>query len=141
MGDGSRYVISFFRILKKVRHMVSDLKLWCDMICIDQHSIKERGFQVGMMGEIYNRTHCVWIWLGDQAEGSNVVFEFLDGEDNVLVRNDLTVDLSKRIVPKTVDIRKAHLCAEEIPKAWVPPQECGKEKVQQLQATKSSEPV
>jgi hypothetical protein len=63
--------------------MKSDLKLWCAMKCIDQHSIRERGLQVGMMGEIYKGAQCVWIWLGDQAEGSNVVFEFLDGEDNV----------------------------------------------------------
>lgn len=117
--NGSWFTIrhNLFRFLKRLRHPESDLKLWCDMICIDQHSLKERGLQVGMMGEIYKRAQCVWIWLGDQAEGSNVVFEFLDGEHNVLIRNVLTVDFSKRTVPQAVDIRKAHLRAEEIPKA------------------------
>jgi hypothetical protein len=38
--------------------------VWVDAVCINQNDMTERGAQVAMMGEIYNRAQSVLIWLG-----------------------------------------------------------------------------
>ncbi|KAF5676608.1 heterokaryon incompatibility protein [Fusarium heterosporum] len=50
--------------LKHIRQPDEDEVLWVDALCIDQGDIKERGHQVGHMGEIYRKSDKVIIWLG-----------------------------------------------------------------------------
>ncbi|KAF2101478.1 hypothetical protein NA57DRAFT_72920 [Rhizodiscina lignyota] len=45
---------------------------WIDAICIDQTNIKERNAQIGRMTAIYEHADIVNIWLGSEAENSNL---------------------------------------------------------------------
>ena len=47
--------------------------LWADQICIDQHNLRERGHQVGLMGQIYRAARKVYIWLGNDPGGAKQV--------------------------------------------------------------------
>ena len=46
--------------------------LWADAICINQQDIDERNQQVRMMRQIYEKARQVVIWLGDQADHSDL---------------------------------------------------------------------
>ncbi|KAF7855431.1 hypothetical protein EAF04_010174 [Stromatinia cepivora] len=47
--------------------------VWMDSICIDQYDDKEKGHQVGMMGNIYSRASCVLSCVGPHSENSEVL--------------------------------------------------------------------
>jgi hypothetical protein len=47
--------------------METDLTLWVDAICINQHNDRENSRQVTMVGQIYRRCAQVRIWLGFDA--------------------------------------------------------------------------
>jgi hypothetical protein len=48
--------------------------LWIDAICINQDDLEERGNQVRIMSELYQRAERVVCWLGEDAEDSELVF-------------------------------------------------------------------
>ncbi|KAF2029160.1 HET-domain-containing protein [Setomelanomma holmii] len=45
-------------------HQTFEEYIWIDQICIDQSSISERNFQVGLMSMIYEGSVSVIVWLG-----------------------------------------------------------------------------
>jgi Heterokaryon incompatibility protein (HET) len=47
--------------------------LWVDAICINQADPEEKSYQVGLMGKIYQLAKFVVIWLGEQADGSELL--------------------------------------------------------------------
>jgi hypothetical protein len=51
--------------------------LWADAICINQSDTDEKSWQVAMMGAIYSSAERVLIWLGEQAERSEVLEDFV----------------------------------------------------------------
>lgn len=42
-----------------------DKPLWIDAVCINQTDLSEKGYQVGLMGDIYSTASQVLIWLGN----------------------------------------------------------------------------
>ncbi|KAH7317403.1 heterokaryon incompatibility protein-domain-containing protein [Rhexocercosporidium sp. MPI-PUGE-AT-0058] len=62
---------SFRKAAARIREqnpMLSWQPLWVDAICINQGNIKERNSQVSMMGKIYSKAWCVWVWLGESKD-------------------------------------------------------------------------
>jgi hypothetical protein len=51
--------------------------LWADTICINQTDDQEKSLQVPLIAKIYGQAEEVLIWLGDEAEGSKDVMEYL----------------------------------------------------------------
>jgi Heterokaryon incompatibility protein (HET) len=51
--------------------------VWVDAICINQANIQERNHQVAHMQSIYSKAREVIIWLGPEAQGSNMAIELL----------------------------------------------------------------
>ena len=54
-----------------------DEPIWIDAICINQSCVIERGHQVQRMGKIYAEALEVFMWLGDQGDDSDALFEWL----------------------------------------------------------------
>jgi hypothetical protein len=50
---------------------------WIDAICIDQDNIHERNHQVNLMKEIYANATDMHIWLGNEAETSDIAMDFI----------------------------------------------------------------
>ena len=42
--------------------------LWADAVCVNQEDLEERGIQISMMREIYQRARRVLVWLGTDDE-------------------------------------------------------------------------
>lgn len=53
-----------YQFLKSLFRQFRSITIWLDVICINQRDIKEQGFQVSMMGEIYSTANSVCSWLG-----------------------------------------------------------------------------
>lgn len=53
------------------------ITLWVDAVCINQDDLNERSQQVSMMRDIYASAERVVIWIGEEGDGSDVVFDAL----------------------------------------------------------------
>lgn len=71
--DGSiiRITKSCEAALQGLREEDNDRILWVDAICINQQDIKERGLQVGMMGDVYSKAARVLVWLGPESDAED----------------------------------------------------------------------
>lgn len=52
-----------------------DLMFWVDAVCIDQHNVHERSFQVRLMNAIYRSAESVVVWLGRACDDSDLVMD------------------------------------------------------------------
>ncbi|KAI1662973.1 heterokaryon incompatibility protein-domain-containing protein [Daldinia decipiens] len=74
---------SSIRILRSHRR----LGVWIDYICMDQGNIDEKkNYQVPMMASIYGQAECVFVWLGNEDENSELAIKFI--QDRVLNLKD-----------------------------------------------------
>ncbi|KAI1407420.1 HET-domain-containing protein [Hypoxylon sp. FL1857] len=64
---------SAIRMLRKYK--VS--RIWIDYVCMDQSNIDEKNYQVPMMATIYGESECVYVWLGDEDEDSELAMGFI----------------------------------------------------------------
>ncbi|KAH7385486.1 heterokaryon incompatibility protein-domain-containing protein [Phaeosphaeria sp. MPI-PUGE-AT-0046c] len=63
--------------LRSLRLEDEDRILWVDAICIDQTNERERGHQVGQMGDIYSQAEQVIFWLGHTTSNVDLVMTAL----------------------------------------------------------------
>jgi hypothetical protein len=74
-ANQSRLLKNLYAVLRHLLHRHHAVKLWVDALCIDQGNILERNVQIEMMGAIYEKASLTWIWLGEEAEESNLGME------------------------------------------------------------------
>ena len=79
--------------LRKVRAEDVDQRLWIDAICINQFDMREKSYQVQLMGDIYTQATDTCIWLGEEADDSNMAMDII-GSLNAggVEENPITVD-------------------------------------------------
>lgn len=58
------------KILRK-RLGDTDAGAWADAVCINQSNVAEKNVQVAMMADIYSRSKCVVVWVGQQWAPKN----------------------------------------------------------------------
>lgn len=63
--------------LRHIRDLTKPCTLWIDAICIDQTSWEEKSRQIPIMGNIFRLAVRVIIWLGPEADDSNIAMEVL----------------------------------------------------------------
>ena len=78
--EGERLPISanLDRALRRIRQTEQDLCLWVDAICINQDDAAEKENQISMMLQIYQSARRVVVYLGEQADHSELLPEFFD---------------------------------------------------------------
>ena len=62
---------------KQSREQPQTLVLWIDNICVNQEDSSEKSSQVRMMAKIYKHAKSVFVWLGREAEESNIGMDFI----------------------------------------------------------------
>ncbi|KAF2725195.1 HET-domain-containing protein [Polychaeton citri CBS 116435] len=76
---GFRVTKNLHAALRRLRRQNAASYFWIDALCINQHDMDERSWQVKMMGRIYSLAERVLVWLGEsemdqmerkQSEGS-----------------------------------------------------------------------
>lgn len=77
--DAKNYNVTenLYLALLHLRLPYEDRLLWVDAICIDQSNLRERGHQVGQMGEIYSLASRVLVWLGHGTEETDMFLDSL----------------------------------------------------------------
>jgi Heterokaryon incompatibility protein (HET) len=63
--------------LYRLRHAKEDRFIWVDALCINQSDHDEKSQQVPMMGKIYHSARSVIIWLGEEADDSDLALSFI----------------------------------------------------------------
>jgi len=78
-GDGSYLMVteSLFSALSNLRRRNRSRLLWVDAVCINQDDLSERGSQVALMRQIYQTSECTLVYLGDEADNSDLALVFL----------------------------------------------------------------
>lgn len=71
-------------------------RLWADAVCINQGDINERSRQILKMADIYKRAEMVIAWLGVSADGSDLVFDWMN-----------SISAEPDFEPEKVDIEEA----------------------------------
>ncbi|KAJ3532662.1 hypothetical protein NM208_g8335 [Fusarium decemcellulare] len=77
--DGHEFPIttSLWHALSRIRSVSTAVIVWADAICINQHDLEERSYQVGLMTSIYQKASMVALWLGPEANDSYAATELL----------------------------------------------------------------
>jgi hypothetical protein len=63
---------NLFHALVALRWKSKDFVCWIDAICINQKYTSEKNSQVLLMGEIYQASRLLIVWLGDESNDSNL---------------------------------------------------------------------
>ncbi|KAH8602297.1 heterokaryon incompatibility protein-domain-containing protein, partial [Bisporella sp. PMI_857] len=63
--------------LFKLRRNDKNRLLWVDALCINQRNVNERNHQVALMKEIFTQAAEVIVWLGPEADDSDLAMDFL----------------------------------------------------------------
>ena len=76
--------------LRRLRHSSETRRLWIDAICVDQENLVERGQQVTSMSQIYSSAEQVLVWLGEAANGSDVLMDAMADIDPTFYLDECT---------------------------------------------------
>ncbi|PUU77728.1 heterokaryon incompatibility protein-domain-containing protein [Tuber borchii] len=63
--------------LKRLRDRDRPRRIWIDAICINQDDLKERGAQVSIMTQIYQKAQGVLIWIREQKPNTVEAFKMI----------------------------------------------------------------
>ncbi|KAI9157927.1 Heterokaryon incompatibility protein [Paramyrothecium foliicola] len=63
--------------LKALRNADGGRTVWIDALCINQNDTKEKECQVSLMREIYHNAQQTVVWLGPEADESNLAMDFI----------------------------------------------------------------
>lgn len=94
--------------LRRFRDLLNPITLWIDAICINQEDIHERASQVLLMKTIYYNAQYVWLWLGEQLDGSSSALELL----SQLARKGESAQFNEDSLPSMDDFEDADVCEE-----------------------------
>ena len=77
--NGQRLALTkdLLNAIRRLRRKDKTVTLWIDQICINQEDLEERSSQVLLMRKIYKSATNVLIWLGDEADDSNMAIELI----------------------------------------------------------------
>ncbi|XXG99423.1 hypothetical protein Hte_005762 [Hypoxylon texense] len=80
--DGNHFpvtanLLAALRSLRPPAGATDPIPLWVDAVCINQADLDERGQQVSMMRDIYASAERVIIWLGEEDDETDLVFDAL----------------------------------------------------------------
>ncbi len=87
--------------LRHLRCKNETVSLWADAVCINQTDTAEKTTQLLLMGDIYRKAERVLIWLGAEAEDSNLAMETIQRWASWKVEEDL--DASRYLVGSDLD--------------------------------------
>jgi hypothetical protein len=75
-------------VLRQLAHFQTTQYYWVDAVSINQSDAKEKGYQVGMMGEIFSRAECVLACLGVQEGDDKFLADVLNDFDRHLAAHN-----------------------------------------------------
>lgn len=83
--------------LRHLRDHSEPRSLWIDALCINQKDSAEKAHQVAMMTQIYKNADQVRIWLGPEADGSDLAMQTLRRGGDEILGEDLMDKKNNRV--------------------------------------------
>jgi hypothetical protein len=113
VGDGA-YLLIATNLLSALRpvptpNSASPALGRCDSIC--QNDMKEQGLQVSLMRQICQNAKCTLIYLGDEADNSDLAVAFVD-ELDLRYRGKLVDAINRPHGKKNVDVLDGEISLE-----------------------------
>jgi hypothetical protein len=68
--------------LLSLRDEIEEKVYWIDALCINQHDDEEKGRQVQLMRDIYRGAKQTILWLGVEADGSDIAMDIISNLDD-----------------------------------------------------------
>lgn len=68
---------NLYEALRQLRQRAATIWLWVDAICINQADIAERNEQVSLMKKVYSSAANVLVWLGPEADDSELAISLI----------------------------------------------------------------
>jgi hypothetical protein len=68
---------SLYGALEALRHETKTVIVWADALCINQQDLTEKSEQLPRIVETYKKADSVAIWLGPEADRSDIAIKFL----------------------------------------------------------------
>ncbi|KAH8658107.1 heterokaryon incompatibility protein-domain-containing protein [Xylariales sp. PMI_506] len=90
--------------LARMRLETADRVLWADAVCINQNDLAERSAQVQMMRTIYERAHCVLIWLERKNPDDEDALRFIDRIASENSTDELTRETDLQAIANSVPL-------------------------------------
>lgn len=85
---------NLFQALIRLRSTSVPRALWVDAVCINQADENDKAQQISIMRNIYHKAQCVIVWLGVEADKSNLAMDYLNKrERNIYIA--MTADLKR----------------------------------------------
>lgn len=77
--QGQKFMVkeNLYQALLELRHAVNVKVIWIDALCINQNDFLERAQQVTIMPSVYSHAKRVLIWLGAEAEESDLAMDLM----------------------------------------------------------------
>lgn len=88
---------SLYDALKAVRQKKSEVLVWVDALCIDQQNTDERASQVRLMGTIYSKATSTAVWLGPEADESELAMDLLQDVSDIQATPQRVKAIQQRI--------------------------------------------
>lgn len=120
-GKALPITTSLRNALRQTRYRNRRRALWADSICINQSDNREKEYQVGMMGHIYEASNCTLICLGVNLTNNPKVNEDQDAASGVL-ESCKEIDIFPDDVQTTDEWRKSWSAMLQLPwfkRGWV----------------------
>lgn len=97
-GIGHRIQPNLFDFLQQLRRRIKSVSitLWVDALCINQNDLSEKSVQVPLMGVIYSTAESVLVWLGSEADGSELYFDYCNQATESAVQTDKTLPVHRQ---------------------------------------------
>jgi Heterokaryon incompatibility protein (HET) len=70
----------------------ASMAFWADVICINRDDDEEKAWRVQQMRDIYKNADSVFVWLGPEADDSNLAIAHLDAVGEELAAPEFTFE-------------------------------------------------
>lgn len=80
-------------VLRRLRRTDTEVNVWIDGVCINQEDLAEREAQVSFMHKVYASAERSFVWLGPEADDSNIAMQYAASLDWVKYDEELRTSI------------------------------------------------
>ena len=107
------------KFLLKLRKTNKTRTFWVDALCISQADLDEKAHQVAMIGRIFRQASCVLVWVGEAANGSDMLFRPSANRLQTFWHDLTSAQQSSATIRRRVPIWNAFLSRPYWKRTWI----------------------
>lgn len=108
---------NLYNFLQRLRDLNDTRTLWVDALCISQTDLDEKAHQVAMIGRIFQQSICVLVWVGENTDSSEMLFQ--PTASSPLWRKALGAQPASEVIEQRVTVWNAFLSRPYWKRTWI----------------------